>query len=452
MKRVMTVAGSDPGGGAGIQADLKTITALGAFGTSVLTALTAQNTLGVEAILDVPVDFIRAQFTAVAGDIGLDAAKTGMLARTEVVECLADLFRTYPPPILVMDPVLAATSGQGLLSPDATKALITRLLPLATLVTPNLAEASVLAGFTVKDEASMVEAAKKIQDLGPGAVLVTGGHLAGDPADVLFDGGEVYRFSSPRLETRNTHGTGCVLSAALATLLAQGLGLVEAVEGARAFLRRAMLAGPGLGAGPGPTDPLAGAAGNWAERQAILAVETALRDLARAGVGRLIPEVRANLGYVLEETDTDEDVIAVPGRISNVGDEVIWQRPPRPGASRHIAHVIRAARSVFPELRSAMNVRFSPEIVAAGRDLGYDVREFSRADEPPEVKAREGGSLEWGTLQALKGAAAPPDLVFDRGDVGKEPMVRVLGRDPSDVARKIIALAGRLRDFRDETR
>jgi hydroxymethylpyrimidine kinase/phosphomethylpyrimidine kinase len=447
MKTVMTVAGSDPSGGAGIQADLKTITALGAYGTSVLTALTAQNTAGVEAVFDVPPDFIRAQFTAVAGDIGLDAAKTGMLSRAKAVETVADLFRTYPAPILVVDPVMTATSGQGLLSPEATGALITRLLPLATLVTPNLPEASVLAGFEVNDETSMVEAARKIRDLGPGAVLVKGGHLAGDPVDVLFDGQEVHRFPGRRLETKNTHGTGCVLSAALATLLAQGFRLVEAVERARAFLRRAMLAGPGLGAGRGPTDPLAGAAGIWAERQAISAVETALRDLARAGIGRLIPEVRANLGYALEEADTDEDVIAVPGRISNVGDEVIWQRPPRPGASRHIAHVIRAARSIFPELRSAMNVRFSPEIVAAGRDLGYDVREFSRADEPPEVKAREGGSLEWGTLRALEGAAAPPDLVFDRGDVGKEPMVRVLGRDPIDVARKIIALAGRLKDF-----
>jgi hydroxymethylpyrimidine/phosphomethylpyrimidine kinase len=447
MKKVMTVAGSDSGGGAGIQADLKTITALGAYGTTVLTALTAQNTLGVEAVWDVPPDFIRAQFTAVSEDIGLDAAKTGMLSRTETVQVVADLFTQKSPPILVVDPVMVAKGGHHLLSPDAIETLITKILPLATLVTPNLPEAAVLAGFEITDEAGMVEAARKIRDLGPRSVLVKGGHLPGDPVDVLFDGSEIHRFPGRRIETKNTHGTGCTLSAALATLLAQGFSLVEAVDRARFFVIRAMLGGPRVGAGHGPLDPLAGAEGLWAEREAISAVEEALRGLARAGVGRLIPEVRSNLGYALEGAETHEDVIGVPGRISNIDDEVIWHRPPRRGASRHIARVILAASTRFPAVKSAMNVRFSPEVIDACRDLGFDVREFSRADEPPQVKAREGSTLEWGTSAALADAAAPPDIVFDRGESGKEPMVRVLGRDPNDVVAKIIALAGRLKDF-----
>ncbi len=444
MKRILTIAGSDSGGGAGIQADLKTITALGGYGLSVLTALTAQNTLGVQAVHDLPLDFIEDQFRAVADDIGLDAAKTGMLSSAGVVSRVAELLRTHPAPILVVDPVMVAKGGHRLLSEDAAAAMTDELLPLATLATPNLAEAGVLAGFDVSDEISMVEAARAIQALGPKAVLVKGGHLAGDPMDVLFDGREIHRFTGARIETRNTHGTGCTLSAALATLLAQGTPLVEAVERARDFLRRAMRHGPAVGGGHRPTDPLAGADETWRIRQMIVAVESALHDLAAARVGRLIPEVRSNLAWALPEAAGYEDVVAVPGRITNLGDDVVWVRPPAPGASRHIARVVRAAMAAFPELLSAMNVRFSPEIIAAARDLGFEVREFSRADEPDEVKAREGGTLEWGTRAALEGATEPPDIVFDRGDVGKEPMVRVLGRDPSEVVDKVIAIHRRL--------
>ncbi|MBU1742928.1 MAG: bifunctional hydroxymethylpyrimidine kinase/phosphomethylpyrimidine kinase, partial [Proteobacteria bacterium] len=242
----------------------------------------------------------------------------------------------------------------------------------------------------------------------------------------------------------HTHGTGCTLSAALATLLAQGTPLVEAVGRARDFLRRAMRHGPAVGGGHRPTNPLAGVDEMWRIRQMIVAVESALRDLAAARVGRLIPEVRSNLAWALPEAAGYEDVVAVPGRITNLGDDLVWLAPPVPGASRHIARVVLAAMASFPEWRSAMNVRFGPEIIAACRDLGYEVREFSRADEPREVKAREGGTLEWGTRAALEGAAAPPDIVFDLGDVGKEPMVRVLGRDPSEVVDKVIAIHRRL--------
>ncbi|MEJ2731655.1 MAG: bifunctional hydroxymethylpyrimidine kinase/phosphomethylpyrimidine kinase, partial [Deltaproteobacteria bacterium] len=235
-----------------------------------------QNTRGVEAVHDLPLDFIEAQFRAVADDIGLDAAKTGMLSSAGVVSRVAGLLRTHPAPILVVDPVMVAKGGHRLLAEDAVAAVTEELLPLATLVTPNLPEAGVLAGGEVNDEAAMVEAARAIQALGPKAVLVKGGHMAGDPVDVLFDGREIHRFTGPRIETRHTHGTGCTLSAALATLLAQGTPLVAAVGRARDFLRRAMRHGPAVGGGHRPTDPLAGADETWGIRQMIVAVESAL--------------------------------------------------------------------------------------------------------------------------------------------------------------------------------
>ena len=227
MKRILTVAGSDSGGGAGIQADLKAITVLGGYGMSVITALTAQNTIGVQGVHAVPVEFIARQLDSVLSDIGADAAKTGMLATPEIVETVAAGLKRYNIDLLVVDPVMVAKSGDSLLSEDARETLKTALLPLATVVTPNLPEAEVLCGRSVKTQDEMQEVAMRIHDLGPRYVLIKGGHMAGRPVDLLYDGKDFQKYDAPRLNQRNTHGTGCTFSAALATLLAEGLPIAE---------------------------------------------------------------------------------------------------------------------------------------------------------------------------------------------------------------------------------
>ncbi len=257
MKRILTIAGSDSGGGAGIQADLKTITVLGAYGMSAITALTAQNTLGVQGVHPVPVDFIRQQMTSVLSDYGADGAKTGMLATPEIVVAVAEQLKKYQVEGLVVDPVMVAKGGDVLLSREARIALKEVLLPLARVVTPNLPEASDLCGFTVEDIEAMKAAAREIHRLGPPYVLVKGGHLKGDAVDLLFDGKTFQTFTSPRLSTRNTHGTGCTFSAALATLLAQGCKMPGAVEKAKQFITRAIDMSLDFGAGHGPTNPYA---------------------------------------------------------------------------------------------------------------------------------------------------------------------------------------------------
>jgi len=216
MKKILTIAGSDSGGGAGIQADLKTITVLGAYGLSVITALTAQNTVKVQAIHEVPPDFIGAQLDSVLSDIGADAAKTGMLANTEVVREVADKLKQYQIPKLVVDPVMVSKSGDSLLNTDAQGALVKDLLPLATIITPNLPEAGVMLGREVKTLEDMAEAARALKVMGPQAVLIKGGHFSGPATDLLFDGEEMREYSMPRIESSNTHGTGCTFSAALA--------------------------------------------------------------------------------------------------------------------------------------------------------------------------------------------------------------------------------------------
>ena len=253
---VLTIAGSDSGGGAGIQADLKTFAALGTYGACVITALTAQNTRTVTAIHDVPPDFVGAQLDAVFDDIRISAVKIGMLSRPEVIAVVADRLQHYGAERIVVDPVMVAKSGDRLLQPDAVAALREKLLPLASVITPNLPEAGVLLDREPPtDQASMVEAAAALRALGPRAVLLKGGHLEGDESiDVLDDGddsGKPEILSAPRIATANTHGTGCTLSAAIAALLGRGLPLRSAVARAKVYITAAIQAADQLDVGHG---------------------------------------------------------------------------------------------------------------------------------------------------------------------------------------------------------
>ncbi|HEX9486837.1 MAG TPA: bifunctional hydroxymethylpyrimidine kinase/phosphomethylpyrimidine kinase [Gemmatimonadales bacterium] len=253
MKIALTIAGSDSGGGAGIQADLKTFHQFGVFGTSVITAVTAQNTLGVRAWEPVPVELVTRQLDAVADDLPPVAVKSGMLGSAALVEAVADGIARRRLPNYILDPVIVATSGDRLLERDAERLVVQRLVPLAALVTPNLDEAAVLVGGSVRDPDDMERAGRTLVQLGARAALVKGGHLAGqEVVDVLVTGGTVRRFTRPRLETTSTHGTGCTLSAAIAAGLALGRPLERAVEDALDFVHRAIAAAPGLGHGHGP--------------------------------------------------------------------------------------------------------------------------------------------------------------------------------------------------------
>ena len=249
--RALTVAGSDSGGGAGIQADLKTFSAYRVFGMSVLTAVTAQNSVGVQGVETLPPVFVAAQLESVLSDFGADAAKCGMLATAGIIRAVAAKLKEHRVEKLVVDPLLIATSGDPLLQPDARETLIGEILPLALVVTPNLHEAGALAEMDVATREDMEEAARRIAKLGPRHVLVKGGHLEGEAVDLLFNGREFTAFSAPRIGSANTHGTGCTFSAAIAAGLAKGRPLTEAVRDAKAYVTRAIREGfaPGKGAG-----------------------------------------------------------------------------------------------------------------------------------------------------------------------------------------------------------
>ena len=252
--RILTIAGSDSSGGAGIQADLKAITMLGGYGMSALTALTAQNTLGVTGIHAVPPEMVKAQIEAVLEDPGVDAFKTGMLLNREIIDTVADVLATVPDIPLVLDPVMVATSGARLIDEDAQETIIARLLPRATLLTPNLPEAEALAGIAIIDEPTMHKAGDTILNFGPRAVLIKGGHRdGGEAVDYLYDGTTWRDYRAPRISTSCGHGTGCTLASAIATRIGQGVHLFEAIADAKDYVNGALLhAWPDFAKGSGP--------------------------------------------------------------------------------------------------------------------------------------------------------------------------------------------------------
>ena len=249
--KALTIAGSDSGGGAGIQADLKTFSAFRVFGMSVITAVTAQNSVGVQGVENLPPAFVARQLRSVLEDFGADAAKCGMLSTAPIIDAVATELASQRIEKLVVDPVMVAKSGDQLLQPEARAALADRILPLALLVTPNLPEAEVLAGIRVAEPEDMEEAARRIHLMGPRYVLVKGGHLKGDATDLLWNGRDFTRFSTPRIDSQNTHGTGCTFSAAITAGLARGQALGDAIRSAKAYVTRAIREGFQAGRGVG---------------------------------------------------------------------------------------------------------------------------------------------------------------------------------------------------------
>ena len=425
-----------------MQADLKVIAALGGFGMSAITALTAQNTRGVVGIFEVTPEFVGEQIDAVLSDLGADAVKTGMLAGVGIVRTVARKLREHGTENVVVDPVMVAKGGDRLLAADAVDALVSEVLPLARVVTPNLPEVQALTGSEISTLKEMKAAAIEIFRMGPRAVLVKGGHLDGDAVDLLFDGGRFEEYPAARIETENTHGTGCTYAAAIATLLAQGMGVPDAVGQAKAFVTDAIRFSIDFGGGHGPVDGHAPVERELERFRLIEELRCALDRLKAAKIGHLIPEVQSNLGAGLTRALGPEEVAAIPGRIVRLRDSIVTVADPAFGASRHIASIVLTMMRYDPSYRSAMNLRYSPGLVARCEQLGLAVRQFDRRKEPAEVKAREGSSLAWGVASVLDQEAQVPDAICDEGGMGKEPMIRILGRSPMEVVEKVLRIAG----------
>ena len=441
----LTIAGSDSGGGAGIQADLKTFSAHGVYGMSAVTSVTAQNTLGVQAVHNLPPEAVAAQIDSVLSDIGARAIKTGMLANAEIIAAVADALRGYPDIPLVVDPVMIAKSGDALLESEAVSTLIEQLVPLATVITPNLDEAKALTGIKASDVEGMRTVARRLFEMGPRHVVVKGGHLEGAAVDVLHDGATFETFEADRIDTRSTHGTGCTFASAITAGLAKGAGVAEAVGAAKAYLTGALRHAAPLGGGHGPVHHFHELYRD-AERLSVLEqLSAAARRLESAHAGDLVPEVQCNLGMGLADARSAGDVAAFPGRLIRLRRDIRSVAPPEFGASSHVARIILTAMRKDPSKRSVMNIRYDESILDACRSLSLSIASFDRHEEPLESKLKEGSSLEWGTGRVIEEQGFVPDIVYDLGDEGKEPMIRVIAGDPGQVTDIALAVLERSR-------
>jgi len=436
---VLTVAGSDSGGGAGIQADLKTIEACGGFGTSAVTSVTAQHTRGVESTHVLPAGEIDAQCEAVFDDFTVGAVKTGMLATREVVDLVTRHVRERSIPTVV-DPVMVAASGDQLLDAGAEDAY-EALTGEATLVTPNADEAEILTGVAVTDQERAAEAGERLVGMGAGAALVKGGHVPGDEVvDVLVTADRVRTITHPRVDTEATHGSGCTLSAAIATRLAHGDDLGTAVQSGVELLGRAVRYGLDVGQGPGAVHHMV-AVRDRADRQPTAErVEGVVQRFVREDVSALVPEVGMNVVCATAAAERPDDCAAVEGRITRTLSGVSPNRGVRFGASSHVARFLLAAREFDPALRAAVNCRFDDDVERALGTMDWTVLEYDRGEEPGEVKAREGSTMQWGARQAFEAAEGAPVAVVDRGDVGKEAIVKLLASDVETLTGRTLGL------------
>jgi hydroxymethylpyrimidine/phosphomethylpyrimidine kinase len=441
--RAMTIAGSDSGGGAGVQADLKTFAALGVHGTCAVTAITAQNTEEVRAVHDVPVDIIRAQIEAVVDDIGVDCAKTGMLHTSEIIRTVAEEVKQHRLS-LVVDPVMVAKSGAKLLQETAIKSLKEELLPMSTVITPNAREAEILSQMSISGPDDAKRAAKKIAELGPQAVVVKGGHIPGDGkvVDTLYFKGTFREYPAPLIDRNTDHGTGCSFSAAITAELAKRQTIPDAVDVARNLITSAIRHGIQVGRGHGPVNPLSLLYRNAEKWEVLNDLQRAIQMLeVSTSFHRLIPESQSNIAMSLREPESPLDVAAVPGRIVKIGKHAKASATPAFGGSKHVASAILVAMQYDPSMRAAMNILYSPAIVRIGQNLGLTVSYYERAKEPSDVKGKEGATIPWGTEEAIKRIERVPNLIYHAGDYGKEPMCAILGKTAREVAMTALRIA-----------
>lgn len=444
MKTVLIIAGSDPGAGAGLQQDLKVVTLLGTYGLTVVTALTVQNSLGVRAVHPVAPEVVDAQLDAIFRDFPVAAVKVGMLATADIVQVVARRLKEYKPEFLVVDPVLAASSGAALLDPAGVAVLKEEIFPITYLLTPNAPEAAQLAGMKVNTAQDLEEAARRIKELGPEWVLCTGGHLPGEPVDVLTDGINAYHLRGPRLAAPHGHGSGCALATACAAHLARGLALPEAVSQARTLVAQALRWGLPLGRGRGPVNPYAPFARDAARYQVLESLGKAAARLQQENISSLIPEAMSNLGYAAPYAQGPQDVAAFPGRLVKSPQGLLIPAAPAFGVSRHLAPIILAVLDTYPYLRSAMNIRYVSGLEEIAPLLSLKVAALDRSRKSQENQGKEEGSRAAEVTAAFKPGEPRPDLIYDPGDWGREPMLYILGPDPQAVVEMVVALKNAL--------
>ncbi len=431
-RKALTIAGSDSGGGAGIQADLKTFSAFGVYGMTAITSITAQNTLEVAEIYDLPNYIIKKQIECVVEDIGVDACKTGMLSNERVIKVVAKTLQKYDFPIVV-DPVMVAKSGAHLLKKDAIDSLINYIIPISYVITPNKQEAEVISGIKINKKDDAKRAAKEIVKLGANAVIIKGGHIGKEANDLLYYKGKFIEYKGKKIKGC-THGTGCSFSAAIAANLAKGYELKEAVKISKDFISIAIEYGNRIGHGHCPVNPIAWLSIQAEKWKAYVELSNAVDEILSKNIVDFIPEVGMNFAYALPNARKIEDVVAIEGRIVRAGKKAIAGKV-KFGSSSHLARAILKIMEFDSNTRAVMNIRYDEKFIKKLMKE-FSVSFYDRMEEPEKIRKIEGATIPWGIEKAIKRIKKVPDVIYHKGDIGKEPMILIFGKNPKDVLRK----------------
>jgi hydroxymethylpyrimidine kinase/phosphomethylpyrimidine kinase len=438
LKTALSIAGSDSGAGAGIQADLKMFSALDVYGCTAITAITAQNTKQVAGIFEIAPSMVEQQIRSVLTDMRPDAIKVGMVYSSPIIDAVYRSLKKISKIPIVLDPILAAGTGDKLLRSEAYKSFASKLIPSCTLITPNRMEAEKLAGTVIRTENGAIEAATKIKKLGAENVIVKGGHFGSAyVTDLLLDSkGTITKFTNPRLKIKEIHGSGCSFSSAVTAYLAKSMALTEACKKANEYVHIAIRDALRIGRGLPIANPISVIHRDAGRYHTVTDLQEAAEQVSMLdGFYRVIPETQTNFAYALLDAANISDVAAVRGRIIKIENTAAPASYVKFGASSHVASAIIAYMSINPDFRSAINIRFDKRIVDVCKSL-FSVAGYDRTKEPKRIKRREGSSVAWGVLAALsKNPRA--DVIYHTGDVGKEPMITLFGRNPAEIVARI---------------
>ncbi len=439
VRAALTIAGSDSSGGAGIQADMKTMSALGIYSCTVITAITAQNTSNVDYILPLNADIIKKQIMSILSDIPIHAIKIGMVYNNEIITVISDILRNLKIPI-VLDPIVSAGTGAQLLQGEFLSDFKTKLIPVCDVVTPNISEAEKLSGIKIKNENDIKKTALKIQKQGARNVVIKGGHFRNEEMiildTILDEFGKFIVIKNPRMKIVETHGSGCNFSAAVTAFVALKFPVVKACIMANKYVHNSIVNTLKIGKGIPVNNPISTMYEESCKYKVMEELANAVDQLTNIkNFEKLIPETQSNIAYAIPYAKKIEDVAGVNGRIVKVGDRSIPTSGIKFGASRHVASSILEYMKINQLVRSALNIKNDKKILDKCNRL-FRVTHYERKLEPKTIKNKDGKSVSWGVSQALS-KNPDADIIYHTGDMGKEPMIIIFGQNPQEVVDKV---------------
>jgi len=429
--KILSIAGSDPSSGAGIQSDIKTFSALNAYGFTVITSITSQNSRKLSKIEPISPTMIKSQIESIFSDFSVDAIKIGMVYNSAAIKAIYSKLKGFKIPI-ILDPVLKSTTGGVLIKKNALPYYKKFLIPLADVITPNVFEAEKLSGMKIKNKKDLYKSAKKIMKMGAKSVVITGNEFErGKISDYVITNSKSHFLSGKKLPIIN-HGSGCNFSAALTVELAKGKDLYSSVKFAKEYAYNSIKKSEKIGRGMSISKTLTK---KDAEENSLRNAITKLQKLKN--VYSVIPECQTNFVLSKPKAKSINDVLGVQGRIVKAGKSLVVAGDLKYGGSKHVASAVLEMKKKFPKISSAINLKYDLKIIKNSKKNGFVIKSYNRADESASIKNKENSSVSWGIKNAIKNSSKSPDIIFHKGDLGKEPMILVFGNNPDDVIRKI---------------